>query len=90
MTVTDEDRVNSTHIISMTEAAFWQSRQAAYAAGLERAAVILEQRAAMYHGKAAKRNPLAEDSMNLHDGLRLCAEASEFAAGDIRAEKDKT
>ena len=74
MTVTDEDRVNSTHIISMTEAAFWQARQAAYAAGLERAAVIAE----------------ALAGMPALDGIKDQVSQSIKTAAAIRAEKDKT
>ena len=62
-----------------------QVRQEARIAALEEAAIVMEQRAAMYREKAAKRDTSAPDTMNAHDGSMLCAEASEYGGTAIRS-----
>ena len=51
----------------------------------ERDAVLLDGKAAMYRGKASKRDPFADDTMNPHDLSNELAVGMEYAAAAIRS-----
>ena len=51
----------------------------------ERAAKVLDERAAMYRKKAARHSALADDTLTEHERLTSNAEATEWGATAIRA-----
>lgn len=69
--------------------AFARQRLLGYQQGMEDAAVVMAERAAMYRAKASKHDPFADDNLNTYDSLVVCAEASEYGEAAIRAKAEE-